>query len=74
MTYSAKTALPFPDSHRAVAALRGQLRLTAMQHEAIPDWSTLRVAGPDEVIGQHGRVWYEWTATVVAAGSDVHAE
>jgi hypothetical protein len=31
-----------------------------------PDWDTLRITEPVEVIGQHGRVWYEWTATVDA--------
>lgn len=35
----------------------------------MPDWSTLGVAGPTQVMGARGIVWYEWTATVDAAGA-----
>jgi hypothetical protein len=66
MTYTAKAALPFPDAHRAVSGLRGQLRLLVSNDGRTPDWETLRVTEPVQVIGQHGRVWYEWTATVQA--------
>jgi hypothetical protein len=68
MTYAAKAALPFPDAQRAVSGLRGQLRLLIANDGRTPDWETLRVTEPVEVIGQHGRVWYEWTATVAASG------
>lgn len=64
MTYKATATYPYADSERAVAALRGQLRITAMNNGAAPDWSTLRVTGPTEVIGARGIVWYEWAATV----------
>jgi hypothetical protein len=35
---------------------------------AVPNWATLRVAGPDQVVGRHGVVWYEWSAEVDACG------
>ena len=72
MTYTAKAALPFPDAHQAVPGLRGQLRRLVTNDGRRPEWATLRVVGPVEVVGARGRVWYEWTATVDAAGSDVH--
>lgn len=52
----------------AVSGLRGQLRLLAANDETVPDWTTLRVTGPDEVVGRHGIVWYEWRAAVDARG------
>lgn len=63
MTYRAKAALPYMDAERAVSGLRGELRKLAAAEGAAVDWSTLRVVGPDEVIGAHGVVWYEWCAT-----------
>jgi hypothetical protein len=74
MTYTATAALPFPDAHRAVSGLREQLRLLISTDGQIPDWATLRVTEPVQVIGQHGRVWYEWTATVSAGDQDAHAK
>jgi hypothetical protein len=67
MTYTARAALPFPDAHRAVSGLRGQLRLLVSNDDRTPDWDTLRITEPVEVIGAHGRVCYEWTATVTTA-------
>jgi hypothetical protein len=64
MTYRAKAALPYLDSERAVLGLRGQLWTLAAGEGATPDWSTLSVTGPEEVIGRHGVTWYEWTAAV----------
>lgn len=64
MTYRATASYPYVDSDRAVAALRGQLRAAAMNDGAAPDWSTLLVSGPTEVIGARGIRWYEWAATV----------
>jgi hypothetical protein len=66
VTYNATAALPYIDPERAVSGLKGQLRLIAGQDNTVPDWNTLRVFGPDEVVGQHSRVWYEWTAAVDA--------
>lgn len=66
MTYTASAALPYFDAARAVSGVRGQLRLLAAADATAPDWDTLRVTGPDEVIGLHGRVWCEWTAAVDA--------
>jgi len=34
-----------------------------------PDWSTLMVEGPVEVLDLRGRAWFEWTATVEADAS-----
>lgn len=73
MTYNATAALPYIDPERAVSGLRGQLRLLAGQDNTVPDWNTLRVFGPDEVVGQYGRVWYEWTAAVDAPDVSPHA-
>ena len=67
MHYKAAAAVPYVDPARAVSELRGQLRVLAGIDGATPDWPTLRVDGPVEVIGVQGRVWYEWTATVAAA-------
>ena len=64
VTYKATASYPYRDSERAVAALRGELRMVAARDGAAPDWSTLRVNGPTEVIGARGVVWYEWTPTV----------
>jgi hypothetical protein len=65
MTYRAAVAYPCIDHDRAVATLRARLREMAARGGApAVEWSTLRVVGPDEVVGAHGRVWYEWAATV----------
>lgn len=64
MTYKARASYPYVDSERAVAALRGQLRVAAMNDGTTPDWSTLLITGPTEVIGARGIRWYEWAATV----------
>jgi hypothetical protein len=65
-TYTAKAALHFPEAHRAVSGLPGQLRLLISHDGRTPDWETLRVTEPVEVIGQPGRIWYKKTATVQA--------
>lgn len=65
MTYRTTATYPYiADADRAVADLRGQLRIAAMNDGAAPDWSTLRVTGPTEVVGARGIVWYEWSASV----------
>ncbi|MGY1830150.1 hypothetical protein ACI8AA_06920 [Geodermatophilus sp. SYSU D01180] len=64
MTYRATTALPYDDRDRATAGLRGQLRLMAIADGASSDWSTMVVTGPEEAVGRHGVVWFEWSATV----------
>ena len=33
-----------------------------------PDWTTMVVQGPTEVVGLHGRTWFQWTATVTVIG------
>lgn len=68
MTYTVTATLPYVHAARAVSGLRGQLRMLAQNDGALPDWASLRVAGPDEVIGRHGVVWYEWTAAVDVCG------
>jgi hypothetical protein len=64
--FRAASALPYNDRARAVAGLRGQLRLMVLAGGATPDWLTMSVEGPVEVAGLHGAVWFEWTATVEA--------
>lgn len=67
MTYRATVAHPCIDHDHAVATLRARLRDVAARSGAPAiEWSTLRVAGPDEVVGTGGRVRYEWVATVEA--------
>ena len=67
--YRAAAALPYSDTARATAGLRGRLRIMARADGAAPDWSTLMVKGPVEVPDLRGRAWFEWTATVEAEAS-----
>ena len=70
MTYRTTAAYPYiADADRAVAALCGNLRVASARDDAAPDWSTIRVTGPTEVIDARGIVWYEWTAAVDAHGA-----
>lgn len=64
MIYRTTAAYPYGDSERAVAALRGHLRMAAANDGATPNWSTLRITGPTEVTGANGVICYHWTATV----------
>jgi hypothetical protein len=66
MEYRAAAAVPLIDPGRAISGLRGQLRILADVDHAIIDWPSLQVAGPVEVVGARGQVWYEWTATARA--------
>jgi hypothetical protein len=66
MAYKASAAYPYIERERAVAARRGHLRTLADRDGALSDWSTLRIAGPTEVIGEPGRVWHEWSASIDA--------
>ena len=68
MIYRAAAALPHEDRARALDGLRGQLRIMAMAAGATPDWTTLTVAGPDEVAGAQARTRFEWHASVVVHG------
>lgn len=74
MTYTATAALPYGSADRAVAGLRGQLRLLAANDNTVPDSTTLRVIGPDEVVGGHGVVWYEWHGAVDGCGPNGRGE
>ena len=67
--FTARTALPYLDEVRAVSGLREELREQAAAHWQVPDWSTLEVTGPTEVVGASGRTWYRWAATVTAKAS-----
>ena len=67
--FTARTALPFLDEVRAVIGLRGELQEQAAAHWQVPDWPTLEVTGPIEIVGASGRTWYRWAATVTARGS-----
>ncbi len=66
--YRAAAELPYNNRDQATAGLRGQLRVMIVAGGGTPDWSTLTVEGPTEVVGAHGRTWYEWRATVVVDG------
>lgn len=66
MIFQAAAALPYNDRQRAMAGLRGQLRLMAIADGVTPNWLPMTVEGPVEVTGLHGATWYEWTATVEA--------
>ena len=68
MIYRAAAALPHDDRDLATADLRGQLRLMAVAAGGTPNWSTLEVRGPVQVVGLHRAVWHEWTATVSVNG------
>lgn len=68
MIYRAAAALPHEDRNRALDGLRGQLRIMAVATGATPDWTTLTVAGPDEVAGAAQRMRFEWHASVVVHG------
>jgi hypothetical protein len=67
--FTARTALPYLDEVRAVLGLRGELQEQAAAHWQVPDWSTLELMGPTEVVGASGRTWYRWVATVTAKAS-----
>ncbi|MGY1739584.1 MULTISPECIES: hypothetical protein [unclassified Blastococcus] len=66
MRFTARVALPRPDEGRALAVLRGELRDQAAAHWRVPDWGTLEIDGPVEVVGASGRAWYRWAAAVEA--------
>ncbi len=53
---TATTAYPDVPGVSATMALRGHLQELAAAADGVPDWSTLVVMGPSEVIGAHGRV------------------
>jgi hypothetical protein len=64
VTYRTTASYPDIDPAPAVAALRGCLGTVAARDGAVPDWSTLRITGPTEVVDPCGRVSYEWVASV----------
>jgi hypothetical protein len=66
--YRAAAALPHENRAAALDGLRGQLRIMAVAAGATPDWTTLIVAGPDEVAGAQQRMRFEWHASVVVHG------
>jgi hypothetical protein len=64
MAYRATAAHHCIDHDRAVSALHAELQQRAARDGSSPDWSTMRVVGPEEIVDTDGRVRYEWTATV----------
>jgi hypothetical protein len=66
--FTATTALPYPHLERATAGLHAELRHQLLATGQQPDWSTLAVTGPTEVADHRRRVWFEYTASVEAAG------
>ena len=61
-TFTATTALPYPNAERATMGLRGQLRwdIAAGGLEDQVDWWQLMVTGPAQLSGVHGRVWFQY--------------
>ena len=62
-TFRATVAYPYDNQDHATAALRGALRLK-VPAEPGPDWSTLQVTGPEELIDARGNVWFEYRGEV----------
>jgi hypothetical protein len=69
--YKAAAALPHDDRESAAAGLRDQLQIMAVATGATPDWTTLAVAGPTEMIDPAYRTRFEWTASVAVQGVTV---
>jgi hypothetical protein len=65
-TYEAAVALPMAHVMAATAALRGDLRRQLVGEETLvlADWTTFRVAAPEEEFDAEGRVVYRYRATV----------
>jgi hypothetical protein len=65
VTFHATVAHPYADREHAVSGLRDRLvAVTARASAGTPDWSTLVVGDPQEVVDDHSRTWYVWLATV----------
>ena len=64
--YRACTALPHTHRDRAMVALRGDLtrQILADGDYELPDWSTLRVTGPEETYDAKGGICFEYQASV----------
>jgi hypothetical protein len=69
--YKAAAALPHDNRKSATAGLRGQLQIMAVAAGATPDWTTLAVAGPTEMVDPAYRTRFEWTASVAVPGATV---
>jgi hypothetical protein len=69
--YTAAAALPHDDRQSAAAGLRGQLQIMATAAGATPDWTTLAVAGPTEMMDPAYQTRFEWTASVAVQGVPV---
>lgn len=66
MTYRSQARRSSADRDSAVVDLRAELKARATAEGAAPDWSTLRVTGPEVLVGADGDVCYQWTAVVDA--------
>ena len=64
MKLEAVAALPYPHEQQATVALRGELRRQLVDRGIVdpPDWSTLKVVGPETFTDLRGRTWFSWTA------------
>jgi hypothetical protein len=67
--YQAAAALPHRDRSRATEGLRDRLTIMAVAAGLTPDWSTLAVTGPTEMIGTQQGARFEWTGRVAMRGS-----
>jgi hypothetical protein len=69
--YHAAAALPHQNRGRATEALRDQLTIMALAAGLTPDWSTLAVTGPTEMIGTQQGARFEWTGRVAMPGQSL---
>ena len=60
----ATAARPYDSAQRAAAALRGQLRLLAVDQGLTADWTSFDVTGPITATDAQGRPWFEYRGTL----------
>jgi hypothetical protein len=65
-TYRATVTLPTAHAEQAVAALRQEVQRLSRADSGmeVPDWSTLRVQGPEETYGPRGEILFEYRGQV----------
>lgn len=65
-TYRAAVTLPTANGDSALAALRQEVQRLSQAERGmeVPDWSTMRMEGPEEVYGRRGEILFEYRGTV----------
>jgi hypothetical protein len=66
VTFTATTALPYPDLERATAGLWTELRHQLLDAGVTntPDWSGLTIEGPQEFADGNDTTWFGYWATL----------